>query len=39
LYYVHPKIKILSSITLPQAVPNLHESLSSAEHKRRYFKE
>jgi len=36
---VHPKMKILSSFTHPQVVPNLHDFLSSAEHKRRYFKE
>jgi len=32
-------MKILSSFTHPQVVPNLYEFLSSAEHKRRYFKE
>jgi len=31
-------MKILS-FTHPQVVPNLYEFLSSAEHKRRYFKE
>ncbi len=34
---VHPKIKILSSFTRPQVVPNLYECLCSAEHKGRYF--
>ncbi len=36
---VHPKLKILSSFTLPQVVPNLYEYLCSAEHKGRYFEE
>ncbi len=36
---VHPKMKILSSFTLPQVVPNLYEFLCSAEHKGRYFEE
>jgi len=36
---VHPKKENLSSFTSPQVVPNLYECLSSAEHKRRYFKE
>jgi len=31
--------EILSSFTHPQIVINLHEFLSSAEHKRRYFEE
>ncbi len=30
---VHPKMKILSSFTHPQVVPNLYECLCSAEHK------
>jgi len=34
---VHPKMKILSSLTHPHVVPNLYEFLSSAEHKGRYF--
>ncbi len=34
---VHPKMKILSSFTHPQVVPNLYECLCSAGHKRRYF--
>jgi len=36
---VHPKMAILSSFTHPQVVPNLFEFISSAEHKRRHFKE
>ncbi len=36
---VHPKIKILSSFTHPQVVPNLYECLCSAEHKGRYSEE
>jgi len=36
---VHPKIKIRSSFTRPQVVPNLYEFLSSAEQKIRYFEE
>ncbi len=36
---VHPKMKILSSFTHPQVVPNLYECLSSAEHKGRYSEE
>ncbi len=36
---VHPKMKILSSFTHPQVVPNLYECLCSAEHKGRYFEE
>ncbi len=36
---VHPKIKILSSFTQPQVVPNLYECLCSAEHKGRYSEE
>ncbi len=35
----HPKIKILSSFTHPQVVPNLYEFLCSAEHKGRYSEE
>ncbi len=36
---VHPKMKILSSFTHPQVVPNLYEWLCSAEHKGRYSEE
>ncbi len=36
---VHPKIKILSSFTLPQVVPNLYECICSAEHKGSYSEE
>jgi len=36
---VHPKMKILSSFTHHQVVPNLYAFLSSAEHKRKYLKE
>ncbi len=36
---VHPKMKILSSFTYPQVVPNLYEYLYSAEHKGRYSEE
>ncbi len=36
---VHPKMKILSSFTHPQVVPNLYECLCSAEHKGRYFED
>ncbi len=36
---VHPKMKILSSFTHPQVVPNLYEFLCSAKHKGRYFEE
>ncbi len=36
---VHPKLKILSSFTLPQVVPDLYECLCSAEHKGRYSEE
>ncbi len=36
---VHPKIKILSSFTHPQVVPNLYECVCSAEHKGRYSEE
>ncbi len=32
-------MKILSSFTLPQVVPNLYECLCSAEHKGRYSEE
>ncbi len=36
---VHPKMKILSSFTHPQVVPNLYECVCSAEHKERYSEE
>jgi len=36
---VQPKIKILSSFTCPQVVPNLYEFLCCVEHKGRYFEE
>ncbi len=36
---VHPRMKIMSSFTYPQVVPNLYECLCSAEHKGRYFEE
>ncbi len=36
---VHPKMKILSSFTHPQADPNLYECVCSAEHKGRYSEE
>ncbi len=36
---IHPKMKILSSFTHPQVVPNLYECLCSAEHKGRYSEE
>ncbi len=36
---VHPKMKILSSFTHPQLVPNLYGCLCSAEHKGRYSEE
>ncbi len=36
---VHSKMKILSSFTHPQVVPNLYEFLCYAEHKGRYFEE
>ncbi len=36
---VYPKMKIRSSFTHPQVVPNLYEFLCSAEHKGRYFEE
>ncbi len=36
---VHPKMNILSSFTHTHVVPNLHEFLSYAEHKRWYFEE
>ncbi len=36
---VHPKMKILSSFTHPQVVPNLYECVCSAEHKARYSEE
>jgi len=35
--FVHPKIKILSTFSHPQVVPNLYEFLSSAEHKKEEF--
>ncbi len=35
---VHPKIIILSLLTQPQTVSNLHEYLSSAKHKRKCLK-
>ncbi len=36
---VHPKMKIRSSFTHPQVVPNLYECICSAEHKGRYSEE
>ncbi len=36
---VHPKMKMLSSYTHPQVVPNLYECLCSTEHKGRYSEE
>ncbi len=36
---VHPKMKIVSSFSHPQVVPNLYECLCSAEHKGRYSEE
>ncbi len=36
---VHPKMKILSSFTHPQVVPNLYGCVCSAGHKGRYFEE
>ncbi len=36
---VHPKMKILSSFTHPQVVPNLYECVCYAEHKGRYSEE
>ncbi len=36
---VHPEMKIVSSFTHPQVVPNLYECLCSAEHKGRYSDE
>ncbi len=36
---VHPKMKILSSFTHPQVVPNLYECVCSAEHKGGYSEE
>ncbi len=33
---VHPKVKMLSSFTHPQVVPNLYKCLCSVEHKGRY---
>ncbi len=36
---VHPKMKILSSFTHPQVVPNLYECVCSAGHKGRYSEE
>ncbi len=35
----YQKMKILSSFTHPQVVPNLYEFLCSAKHNRRYFEE
>ncbi len=37
--YTFPKMKILSSFTHPQVVPNLYECLCSAEHTGRYSEE
>ncbi len=34
---VHPKMKVLSSFTHPEVVPNMHEFLYSAKHKIKYF--
>jgi len=36
---LHPKIKVLSSFTHPQVVPNLYLFICSAVHKERYLKE
>jgi len=36
---VHPKMKILSSFTHPQVVPNPNEFLSSVKQKLRYLEE
>ncbi len=36
---VHPKMRILSSFTHTQVVPNLYECICSAEHKGRYSEE
>ncbi len=36
---VHPKMKIPSSSTHPQVVPNLYACLCSTEHKGRYYQE
>ncbi len=36
---VHPKMKILSSFTHPQVVPDLYECVCSAEHKGTYSEE
>ncbi len=36
---VHPKMKMLSSFTHPQVVPNLYKCLCSAEHKGVYSEE
>ncbi len=36
---VQPKMKILSSFTHPQVVPNLYEFFSVAKHKRRHFED
>jgi len=36
---VHPKIKMMSSLTHPQVVANLYECVCSAEHKGRYSEE
>jgi len=34
-----PKVKMVSSFTYSQVVPNLSEFLTSVEHKSKYFKE
>jgi len=34
---VHPKMRILSSFTHPQVVPNLYVFIGSAEHKGRFL--
>jgi len=36
---VHPEIKIVSSFTHPQVVPNLYVFIRSAVHKGRYLEE
>ncbi len=36
---VHPKMKIMSSFTQTQVVPNLYECVCSAKHKGRYSEE
>ncbi len=35
---VYPKMKILSSFTHPQVVPNLYEFISAVDNKRRILK-